>query len=528
MEGGRVDPNHVDRPHYTLPHGTPGWNKIETVLSAATENIPTTVAQLTSLMIDLAHACSPPLQGGLTAFTPDDPPDLPSLRAAIDDGPAHDPNFDFWSSTLPTLIHDVLALPTLFPDPSLGVLEQNVSSTIAIERKGARAILSAAFFGICTPYQLQHSEFMLRRSRIRQAFSPDTDDDADEEAWAGGLFGDISFLRILGQGTRGVGKERVLSLLLYFHATTGIELEGEVCFHRACLGEGPGLVSPPQWEEGEGETQFGSVTVVHDIKIEDVDVANLHIDFANKHLHIGSIIPSATQEEVLFSVRPECFIGLLFSETMLPHEAILISGAPKYITYAGYLYTFRVAGLTPSAFSPAPDPCTVVAIDAMVAHSPSSQFLVPALLRDLNKAYVGFSGLPPHPEDDGSNALNLISTGMWGCGVFNGDPTLKFCQQIMAAAVLGADVHYSTFGKPDVAESHTELYQALLEHEVSVSTLFSFLAQWDGARTDPFHDYLLRRIRSQDDSGFAQYRSSRGFSGGSGGLLRTILGPLGV
>lgn len=27
-----------------------------------------------------------------------------------------------------------------------------------------------------------------------------------------------------------------------------------------------------------------------------------------------------------------------------------------------------------------------------------------------------------------------ISTGMWGCGVFNGEPTLKLLQQIMAAS----------------------------------------------------------------------------------------------
>jgi hypothetical protein len=60
--------------------------------------------------------------------------------------------------------------------------------------------------------------------------------------------------------------------------------------------------------------------------IEDTD-AYYQVDFANKYLHIHQIIPSCTQEEVMFSVRPECYLGIIICDVMLDHEAIIISGA---------------------------------------------------------------------------------------------------------------------------------------------------------------------------------------------------------
>ena len=37
------------------------------------------------------------------------------------------------------------------------------------------------------------------------------------------------------------------------------------------------------------------------------------VDFANQDLHIHCVIPSATQEEVLFSCCPEAFVGAVHS-----------------------------------------------------------------------------------------------------------------------------------------------------------------------------------------------------------------------
>ena len=43
----------------------------------------------------------------------------------------------------------------------------------------------------------------------------------------------------------------------------------------------------------------------------DASKASAQVDFANRLLHIGEVTASATQEEILFSVRPECFIAML-------------------------------------------------------------------------------------------------------------------------------------------------------------------------------------------------------------------------
>ena len=40
------------------------------------------------------------------------------------------------------------------------------------------------------------------------------------------------------------------------------------------------------------------------------------------------------------------------------------------------------------------------------------------MLRELNKAYVGFSAADSGP-------LPPVATGNWGCGAFNGDPRFK-------------------------------------------------------------------------------------------------------
>ena len=46
----------------------------------------------------------------------------------------------------------------------------------------------------------------------------------------------------------------------------------------------------------------------------------------------------------MFTVAPECLVGILFNECMNEREAILIKGAQSYCAYTGYADTFRFAG----------------------------------------------------------------------------------------------------------------------------------------------------------------------------------------
>lgn len=54
-------------------------------------------------------------------------------------------------------------------------------------------------------------------------------------------------------------------------------------------------------------------------------------------------------------------------------------------------------------------PQQIVAIDAVM----EEQYASACIIRDLQKAYVGFRGIPGVEPVD-----NIITTGGWGCGAF--------------------------------------------------------------------------------------------------------------
>ena len=53
----------------------------------------------------------------------------------------------------------------------------------------------------------------------------------------------------------------------------------------------------------------------------------------------------------------------------------------------------------------------------------SYQLDQPAVMRELNKAWVGFRGSLEEAKEESKRA---IVTGKWGCGAFRGDAQLKF------------------------------------------------------------------------------------------------------
>jgi len=68
-----------------------------------------------------------------------------------------------------------------------------------------------------------------------------------------------------------------------------------------------------------------------------------------------------------------------------------------------------------------------------------AQFEEYNILRETNKAYVGFYG---DPQRDRMGSLKPVSTGAWGCGIFKGDYRLKFLIQWMAASRAGRKMVY--------------------------------------------------------------------------------------
>ena len=207
--------------------------------------------------------------------------------------------------------------------------------------------------------------------------------------------------------------------------------------------EEEGLIPPEDvvWNTPDWSTcksRVGTV-FVHGDRMEDVHPCSALVDFANRDLMIHEVIPSATQEEILFSCRPELFVSMLLIPRLRNHEAAVFRNARAFVDYTGYSFSFQVKGLLPVDPSPAtepalrrPDTCSdVVAIDAVVNFG-NMQFTATALHRDINKAYVGYAGcfaspftvpdpvgqrLEEEKQPPQEQIRPCLSSGLWGCGV---------------------------------------------------------------------------------------------------------------
>eukprot|EP00054_Salpingoeca_dolichothecata_P037034 m.9542 g.9542 ORF g.9542 m.9542 type:complete len:325 (-) comp7214_c1_seq1:196-1170(-) len=305
-------------------------------------------------------------------------------------------------------------------------------------------------------------------------------------------FGTISFFDIYTLCSS-VGSERIKCQLSYFHvwatqpeAVNDAELEMIVGFHRRVLA--PEKV--PVWATFKEGYRIQKIQVTNNC-VEQVD-CGLHVDFANKDLHIGCIIPSCTQEEVLFSIRPELFVGLLFSETMLSTEVIVMTGTRQYNSYSGYANSFRFEGCCNIDEN---IPAAIVAMDASLTVYHLEQYSYSVNVRDINKAFLGFCGLSDLPprrpslEELHSDPKHVVATGQWGGGVFRGDNYLKFVQQVLAATAAGKLLVYCAFGNAHLQQRLQQL-AAKLENK-TVAEVWLLLVEYEPG-TETFEQYIFR------------------------------------
>jgi len=256
-------------------------------------------------------------------------------------------------------------------------------------------------------------------------------------------------------------------------------------------------------------TPLCNVKIVRHGGIEDeTQVQTLQVDFANAYLGGGALGSGCVQEEIRFMINPECIPGILLCEAMEDSEAILILGTERFSNYSGYAQSFKFEGPhddpTPKD-SKGRISTAILAIDALAYVSPEQQYRVTDVTRELMKAFVGFS-IPladfdaksaaqkleavrqareekayaeygslreralqggADEEDleellnlmlddarrvfpEGSGEFQVISTGNWGCGAFNGDHQLKFIIQWIAATAARRSIRYFTFDDPQI------------------------------------------------------------------------------
>jgi len=253
----------------------------------------------------------------------------------------------------------------------------------------------------------------------------------------------------------------------------------------------------PNWPECKIPINTRAVNI-HIKRMED-EPADAFVNFANKRLHIHQIIPSATQEEVLFSCCPEAFPGILFCETLLDNEIMLIKGCRRFLDYTGYLNTFEFS----ERFDPPKPPQDMIVIDAVY----SRHFLYANAVRDLNKAYFSFTFYQG----------KKIATGPWGCGAFGGDKVHKFVQQLCAATLASknkkdndnensnnnnnnhkktktVELVYSTFKEVETAEKYGKILYEIGDSGATVADLFAIMTTYQPSRKVPFELFLSQAL----------------------------------
>ncbi len=179
-------------------------------------------------------------------------------------------------------------------------------------------------------------------------------------------------------------------------------------------------------------------------KIEDSPEA-IQVDFADPYIG-GGVDATGDQEQILFVIYPEVHVSYLVCECMGANEAILVSGFQRFGDYTGYGSKLKCAGYHADPLASKLDghnriPRHMLAIDAEPSYG-SLELEDKMLMRDLSKAYIGFTGDRSVAPDE----KLAISTGKWGCGAFGGSPQVKFVLQWLAASERGRDMLFYSFG----------------------------------------------------------------------------------
>ena len=201
------------------------------------------------------------------------------------------------------------------------------------------------------------------------------------------------------------------------------------------------------------------------------------------------------QEEIRFVINPECLVSILFCEAMTELESILIVGAEQFSDYTGYGMKLVYAGPHIDA-NPVDSrkrrSVSIVAIDAIPFRFSGdySQFEEKAILRELNKAYSGFTSSVDGDTD--ADTLTPVATGNWGCGAFGGNKSLKTLIQWMAASRAGRRVRYSTFKDAKLYERQSLLTEKLLSKELTVGDLYRILLSY--TREGDLFDFVASAV----------------------------------
>lgn len=378
---------------------------------------------------------------------------------------------NFFETLMPKMVQLALQLPVLVTG-SVPLLKRHTNGTISLSQLQIASLLANAFF--CT--------FPRRNSTNPQSEY--------------GRYPYINFNRLFSAYKEEKWNkcesvmEKMKCIFHYFRRVTSKAPEGVVTIQRRYIPKS----DCPKWDE-----QVQKLLPLHTTSkgtIEAEGTGFLQVDFANRYVGGGVLGLGCVQEEIRFVICPELMVTMLVTEELDDTEALIVSGIERYSKYKGYSNSFKWMGdyidETPKDSS-GRRLTSIVAIDALYFTHSEAQFNINNIIRELNKAYVGFVGC-----EGSKNNLPPIATGNWGCGAFRGNPKLKVLLQLMAAAVAGRSMVYFTFGDTNLRDDIAEIYMHFVKHETNIAHIFSLLVQYQefaSTRNSDFYRFLYNRSK---------------------------------
>ncbi|CAF2970454.1 unnamed protein product [Rotaria sp. Silwood2] len=295
-------------------------------------------------------------------------------------------------------------------------------------------------------------------------------------------YGNIDLNELYNSLSNDLAIERIRCLIEYFRLSSQQNDDRLISIERYSYDH-----ELPDWSKQNILIESSKINLITN-RMEDDNEAQGFVDFANKHIHIHSIIPSATQEEVLFSCCPEAFLSILVCDTLQDNEIVILRGCKRFIDYTGYADTFCYKGhyheQNPTYIQ------DILVLDACY----SSHFTRNNIDRDLGKAWAAFE----KSKDE------IIVTGKWGCGVFGGDLTFKFLQQICAAMLLGNHfkrLDYSVRSKENLASKLKHIVEKLEQDKITVADVYHMMIKYSktektAGSLPEFSDYCEKWLNS--------------------------------
>lgn len=303
---------------------------------------------------------------------------------------------------LPFIAQWALESEYLFPQ-KVPILKQGISGIAGLNRAQIRSLLALMFW--CA--------FPVARSS---------------------LISSNSFIRVFGQpkpGRSSSQQAKLHCLFRYFQGTMSASDQDYVYFRRVTES-----LSPPRHPY-----PFQPVSIITGPAVHVESYPNsIQVDFADKRFGGGVLGSGSAQEECMLLAYMEPIVGLLLVEELRENEVLYINGARVVNELEGYSSGMRWK----KCVNEPVDARIIVAMDAEDFRKREyAQYQFKSIHRELTKALLAFSAstAPAHFP---------IVTGNWGCGVFKGDPQLKFLIQWLAASFCMREMVYLTWDNPEL------------------------------------------------------------------------------